>query len=416
MAIDRAQLQLMLGSPALEILIQKLRRRFERGDRRAIGSLRLNALSSEQRDAIDGLLGRRPTSGSPLIIQLEALDRVIVGAGFEQGLCAAIEALTGPIENRADLKLRQHAEWNRVFASATQRLQDRANLLPWIEYLRRHGVLKRIAGRDTAQAEALLSVAIDAALQLPHRGTTRSRFAAELTGDAHALDHKSKLGRILTWVLRFLSRSSDVKSPSRYRRAWERVGVTWHELSSSVLVLNLNADGDTTAGKILNVCAAAGEPCRLTARQLLHQPPRWNTTVAPQSVFICENPSVILAVVQTFGSRSQPIICTEGQPSTAVRLLLHKLLEKGVQLHYHGDFDWPGITIANHMNRYFAVQPWRMSAADYRAKAQTAQLPLTGRKATALWDPELTLAMQSLNVAIHEEQVLDELMGDLGMG
>ena len=36
-------------------------------------------------------------------------------------------------------------------------------------------------------------------------------------------------------------------------------------------------------------------------------------------------------------------------------------------LRYHGDFDWPGIAIANSVIRRHDATPWRLSAADYQA-------------------------------------------------
>ena len=58
------------------------------------------------------------------------------------------------------------------------------------------------------------------------------------------------------------------------------------------------------------------------------------------------------------------------------------LVELGATLRYHGDFDWPGITIANAMIAH-GCRPWRFAAADYdEALARLApivgELPLLG--------------------------------------
>ena len=39
----------------------------------------------------------------------------------------------------------------------------------------------------------------------------------------------------------------------------------------------------------------------------------------------------------------------------------------GARLRYHGDFDWPGLHIANRVMRDCAARPWRLGAADCRA-------------------------------------------------
>ncbi|WP_267881538.1 DUF2399 domain-containing protein [Streptomyces sp. NRRL WC-3725] len=52
---------------------------------------------------------------------------------------------------------------------------------------------------------------------------------------------------------------------------------------------------------------------------------------------------------------------------------------------YHGDFDWPGIALANRIIHRYGVQPWRMGAEEYEHLAARShaegipQLPLEGR-------------------------------------
>src|SRR2546429_7545698 len=93
----------------------------------------------------------------------------------------------------------------------------------------------------------------------------------------------------------------------------------------------------------------------------------WNN----RTVSVCENPSVIAAAAQRLGPRSLPLICTAGQPASAAQLLLDLLCRTGCRLRYHGDLDPPGIAIANMLMQRFAVDPWRMSAADYVSAVST---------------------------------------------
>jgi hypothetical protein len=54
-----------------------------------------------------------------------------------------------------------------------------------------------------------------------------------------------------------------------------------------------------------------------------------------------------------------------------------------------------------------------MAAADYLAGVPAASRPLHGPPVTAAWDPTLHTHMQRLGVALYEEQVADQLVGDL---
>ena len=105
----------------------------------------------------------------------------------------------------------------------------------------------------------------------------------------------------------------------------------------------------------------------------------------------------------------------EGQPAAAQRSLLQQLRDGGARLHYHGDFDWPGIQIANWVQPDFGARPWRMAAADYLAAAAdtVASGPLAGRPLLARWDPGLTEAMRDRARAVAEESLLASLLPDL---
>jgi uncharacterized protein (TIGR02679 family) len=128
-------------------------------------------------------------------------------------------------------------------------------------------------------------------------------------------------------------------------------------------------------------------------------------------VYVCENPNVVAAAAHRLGARSAPLVCVEGQPKTAARLLLTGLAAAGVRLAYHGDFDWPGLRIANLIIRRHGAVPWRMNAADY-ARAAGGSL-LEGLPVDAVWDERLRPAMQAAGRAVHEEQVLADLLADL---
>jgi uncharacterized protein (TIGR02679 family) len=130
-------------------------------------------------------------------------------------------------------------------------------------------------------------------------------------------------------------------------------------------------------------------------------------------VYVCENPTVVAEAANVVGSSSAPLVCASGHPAGAATVLLRQLAESGANLRYHGDFDWPGITIANGLFARFGVGPWQFDAAAYRAAARSGGSLLRGRAVQAAWDSELTEAMLTLGRKIEEEQVLASLLADL---
>ena len=121
-------------------------------------------------------------------------------------------------------------------------------------------------------------------------------------------------------------------------------------------------------------------------------------------VLVCENPSVLEAFASTAGGRWS-VVCTAGWPAAVAVDMLGALT---APLRYHGDLDWRGVEICSWLVARCGVRPWRMSARDYLAAPAGA--PLTGREVDAAWDPALAPAMRTRGVAVHEEQVVAELL------
>jgi uncharacterized protein (TIGR02679 family) len=92
--------------------------------------------------------------------------------------------------------------------------------------------------------------------------------------------------------------------------------------------------------------------------------------------------------------------------------VLDVLSQIAAPLNYHGDFDWPGMAIANRLVVQAGTRPWMMAARDYRAAADriAGGVPLLGTAVEASWDTALTEAMRSRGIAGHEEAVLEPLL------
>ncbi|WP_068121296.1 DUF2399 domain-containing protein [Nocardioides massiliensis] len=137
-------------------------------------------------------------------------------------------------------------------------------------------------------------------------------------------------------------------------------------------------------------------------------------------VWVCENPTVVEVVagrwVTDDARGAEPVlVCTAGQPSTAVIELLRQLMAGGAVCLYHGDFDWPGLRIARAVRQRVQWTPWRYQSADYLAAAERWSLsrPLVGSPADAPWDPDLAIVMAERGLAVEEEAVAHLLADDL---
>jgi uncharacterized protein (TIGR02679 family) len=401
---DAARLRQVLGGPGLAWLVQRARRRLAQG--RAGGSVTLPQATADQRDAVERLLGRRAARGHSVSVRLEELEALLRDAGICDSLAEAVEALTGPLVDARAQRQETDAAWAEVFAA-----EEAGGPPPWLEGVRATGVLRRLARNDPAVAAGLLRQAIEIERRLPARGVPLAELAAAVTGDSHALDPGTPLGTIGVRVAAARGGVAAWDSAEAWRDAWASAGVLCDELSAPVLTLGLRGDGQALTDRALRLHAEAGEPYRLTTRQLLREPPAFLSAAAAPAVYVCENPTVVAAAANRLGAAGAPLVCIEGQPRTAARVLLGLLAAAGARLAYHGDFDWAGISIANVVVRRHGAVPWRFSSADYRAARGGRSLH--GDPVAAAWDAELQAAMIERGRAVHEEEVLDLLLGDL---
>jgi uncharacterized protein (TIGR02679 family) len=408
---DAERLGRLLGGDELHWLVERVRQRIER--RQPLdGPVVLNGATPAQRRAVELLLGRPAGHGAAISVSLAAVEAVVQRAGAAPDLRAAIEALTGPVADReADRAARERA-WAMAMRPIEAVVRARPVLEPWREWLRTTGVLRRVARGDPRNGGELASQAAGVLARLPAEGVPISVLANLGTGDGHALDSDRPLSAVVLPAVARLGGVSLGKGAEWRRTAWAAVGVLCGELTNPVLTLNLPGDGTTPAGRALACWAEVGQPVHLTARQLVRQPPRLDV-LRGRSVHLCENPTVVAEAANRLGARCAPLVCTSTHPAAAATVLLRALAEAGADLLYHGDFDWPGITIANGIITRFGVRAWRLDAAAYRRAAAAGGPGLVGRPVRAIWDGELTGAMRELGVKVEEERVLDELLADL---
>ena len=403
------RLHKLLGGDGLAALRQRLRRHFERAVPGAPPSLlRLGSLSVAEREALALLTGRPPRDTKSMQIDVTLLDAKLRDAGIAGSLREALEQIDGPVVHLASVRAAAEASWSAVVAACTH-----PALTGCLQASAALGLLKRLARQDTSAAKHLLECADAALRRLPAGGLARAQLAAETLGNAHALDTGQATATLVLAAWRHIEKGqSGIDDPDdlpdeHIRDTWARAGVLVNELARPALLLNLPVQANEVP-----VCTP-GEPVYLSLRRLLRTPPRW--AVTGLTVFVCENPNLVAIVADRLGVRCGPLVCTDGMPAAAQRTLLSQLAQAGAHLRYHGDFDWAGLQIANHVMRAWGAHPWRLGTLDYEAavSASHTRRDLAAACIVASWDAALAPAMQLRGRAIAEEAVAATLLGDL---
>jgi uncharacterized protein (TIGR02679 family) len=391
---SRERLERLLGGAALAGLRARLRRRYERGF--SSDRFVLDRLSLVERTALESLLGRRARSAGSMALSMPEIDTALSRAGLADSLRHALESLDGPIRELSAERAENATQWEQVFATPLD-----GRLASLLAGAAGRGLVKRLAHGEPHQGESLLAGAHRVLELLPADGIALAHLAAKVLGDSHALDSGQPLATVVIAALR---RSID----EPIRETWARSGVVMGELGAPVLTFNLAAAPGSVIGRMLCEAQEGGHPLHLNLRMLAETSSRWS--VPRGDVFVCENPSVVAVAADRLGRKCAPLMCTSGMPAAAQQALLGQLSATGARLLYHGDFDWPGIAIGNHVMRSFRAHPWRFRSEDYRPEIGFA---LSGPPVAAEWDPSLAPKMSQAGLGLHEEAVIEDLLADL---
>ncbi|WP_037622844.1 TIGR02679 family protein [Streptomyces aureus] len=417
-----------LGDPSLTALWAAARRRLERNRLSPTGTVQVQ-LDTEGAKRLGGLLGTRLDPGLRRI-QLGALDAALRASAAQCGLVSVVADLTGqPLQDRTSNKEAQQTAWTVLWQQldgdlTCAGLAHAGWIADWLEELRSTGILTRagVEAATIALSSAVRTIATltDTPLRPPPgngAGVVKqwelSELAAHTTGDAHGLD-EGRLTGVL--VLKAIAAACTLASPDSAagrRLLWERVGVSTDVLSGTIMVWRLAPPGPHPWAQMMRDRHDLALVTHLTLQEL-RAVPDVPLTPPGMTVHFCENPQVLQAAAR-YGLPGI-LICGSGNPSAVGWELLQRLTSGGADVGYHGDFDWPGVAIAERVIRAGA-RPWRMHAADYLnalAKLPTDRLtPLAGESVPTPWDPQLRTVMRRQGLAVHEEALLAELLGDL---
>lgn len=447
MAGDRRALDRLLGGADIAWLVDRVRARAVHAEDQPLsGVVRLRDPSDAQRAAVTRLIGPPNRAAATLGVDLAVVEAMLRRGPWPAGLTDAVLTLTGPVVDRRALRAEEDAGWVDAGAALHPVAARLPGLGRWWEAWCAAGNLKRAARAEAARRDvppgprvaaemvARLAVVLDA---LPVAQTPLAVFAQQTVGEAHGLDESRPLGRVAAAVV--AAAFGEDHAPGdrtaeglSVRQTWASVGVVLSNVASTVLVLGVRGSeqpagpGAEAAAAVLEAMRRARTPLVLTLDQVRSGgvPP----VPADGAVHVCENPTVVEVVASRWAAQAEPaeasrdpsgngpvLVCTSGQPSTAVVELLQLLSGTGAQVRYHGDFDWAGLRIAAALGERVRWTPWRYTAADYEDAVRRAprSLRLRGTPASSPWDADLATRMAQHGLSVEEEAIVEDLVDDL---
>jgi uncharacterized protein (TIGR02679 family) len=402
-------------APEYKRLLDAARRSLERTGGDLTRTITVKTPDDKERRAIIGITGQyRPEGTGLLAVRLTDLDTAVRETAGH-GLVGLLEHIGPPLRDRsadrqrlADIREAALRSVDKTF------LTERGWFQSWLAELAADGTLAKLinSGEPNHLKQAVRVIEwIDQRIDLKAAPRQLAELAATITGDTKALNSGTTLAALVLRALAARQGAARPRTVEERRDLWDQCGIIVDDLASRVLVLNLPAYGPGL-GEWLASAAEHGAPFYVTLQQLV----TFALTVTADVVSVCETPAVLRRAAADLGAAARPVICTEGQPSTAFHRLAAAVTAGGGTLRYHGDFDWPGIAIAASVMTRHGATPWRFAAADYQAAltARTADhIPLKGEPQPTPWDPALADAMSVASRAVYEESAVTDLIRDL---
>jgi hypothetical protein len=130
--VDSERLSRLLGRPELAWVLDRARRRMERGQSLE-GSVTRQSATPAERDAVARLFGRPARAARGVSVSLDELDGLLRRSGIHTGgLAEAVVELTGQIVVVADVSATEARGWTDAFARVSGACAGRPGIGRWL--------------------------------------------------------------------------------------------------------------------------------------------------------------------------------------------------------------------------------------------------------------------------------------------
>jgi uncharacterized protein (TIGR02679 family) len=403
------------AKPGLRRLLDGLVAKYRSLGRMA-GKVTLKQLSETEANDLNGLFGSAFVAGDEAKIAFQAFVATLEASRFSEVSCLELlEAWAGePLISNAEAKQRAQDQFLAQLDQMQRKFQHK-RVSDWCKAVAK-GHIKWRKSEDPQLMQQLCQ----ALVMLPAEPTRLPVFAAQISGDPHALD----LGRSLTThfliAVKWFDSAEDETALSETERItsqFERFNLIRDDIANFVTLTGLIATQAETDHPVWRAAAENNVVLNTPLRELLGL-----TSVLPYRktphVFVVENSTVFSALLDRFTEQSIPLICSHGQFKLAFLRLIDLLVGSGCQVHYSSDCDPEGLLMAQRLcQRHDQITPWRMHLADYQRSKSASRISETRlKKLQQINQPSLVetaTAIAADGRAGYQESLLPELIADI---
>lgn len=301
-----------------------------------------------------------------------------------------------------------------------QLMEKYPTIKDWLQFCLENNSASRwvmqMAQTDEKKFAVHIKMLHEAVTALPRTIERLPLFSQRVTGDPHAFDLHTDLGRLFIHMLSIKQDEEVIPATTEeVNFLLQQNGIYRDDLLNFVTCANLLAATDRGEHAVWEAAVKTRTVQIVPIRELVKL-----TSVRPsfgKTVWMVENSGVFATLLDE--NPTVPIICTNGQYTLATWMLIDKLVESGAVIHYAGDFDPEGIGIADRLlERYGgSVQLWHMDVASYR-KSRPSK-PLTAErleKLKRIHHPSLKAVAEEMRIikkAGYQEALMEEMLIDI---
>ncbi|HUC92072.1 MAG TPA: TIGR02679 domain-containing protein [Paenibacillus sp.] len=447
--------------PGFRRMLAEVWRRYA-GLEKVGGHAVIAAATAEECDAVNTFFGWNRKPGETIKVPLHLFERELENSSFPYTLAELHAVLTGkPLLTKTDRELLAREAWAAVFREVRETLlgegeRIHSQLNEWLERLMQgaaggYRTLKELMRESPAAAVRQLTYAARAfnviltgdagvrsgSLQL--RSIRLPVLAAQVSGDAHALDRTRPAGRLFFQALKESVHGNEVGDSPVEGSFYNAVSDATAGLDSLLVrdIYRTAGIADDDISSIVHFYDPNGERPVLPGVLTLRQVEAAERFEPFTDVYVVENPPVFSTLVDlaeagmragtelSSGAHRPLLLCTSGPASAAALRLIDRFIEHGRwsgRLFYSGDFDIKGLEIGNVLAARYRERftEWRFGAGTYAhgVEGNGRRLSFTGEervrlgKFKALWDAWLADDMVKSGYKLFQEQIVSMLGAD----
>jgi len=356
-------------------------------------------------------------------ISLLTFEQQLAYTRFEHiSLKQLLDAYFGEtIISKKELELREAKQLKHFFQEQQHQFPHISFWLTWLfENRRESRWLIQMAEETPAEFVNLLQILQRGFTTLPEKAERLPLFSQRITGDPHAFDLHTSLGKAFIHLLTVhFYQPQEVLEIPRDTEAINELLQQYHiyrdDLLNFVTCCNLIAETKQGIHPVWEQAARHQTVQIIPLREIIPL-----ISIYPkdgQTVWVVENSGVCATLLDH--APNTPMICTNGQFTLATLLLMDRLVENNITLYYASDFDPEGLGMAERLlDRYStAINLWRMDSDHY--KMSNPQVVLSDSRLEKLThltnEPLLAIAdeMRLRKKAGYQEALIDLMITDI---